>query len=119
MPTIKSGHEDGRLPVDLVISAHIRLAAQEGVPIVILRRGDPQSGTILLKINRLDGNAHLLMQARRGDELVWSPQAAIDPMPERDADSIMASQAEFDPDLWLIEIEDRQGRHWFPGKRLT
>lgn len=109
---------DGRLPVDLVVSAHIRLAAQQGVPIVIVRRGDPQSGAILLKINRLDGSAHVLMQARKGEELVWSAAARNDPMPEADADRLLQSQGAFDPDLWLIEIEDRLGRHWFPGERV-
>ncbi|MEJ0063766.1 MAG: DUF1491 family protein [Alphaproteobacteria bacterium] len=110
---------DTRLPAELVVSAHIRLAAQQGVPIVVVRKGDPQGGAILLKINRLDGTAHLLTQVRADSELVWSPLQALDPMPEADADSLMRRQGEFDPDLWLIEIEDRQGRHWFPGKRVT
>lgn len=111
--------EDGRLPVALVISAQIRVAAQQGIPIVIVRRGDDKSGAILLKINRLDGTAHLLMQARRNGTLVWSPLSQKDPLPEADAEQIFHKQADFDPDLWLIEVEDRAGRHWFPGDRVA
>ncbi len=110
---------DARLPVDLVIGATVRLAAQQGVPVVVVRRGDPQSGAIALKINRLDGTAHVLVQARRGDDLVWTPAARADPMPEAEADRLLRDQGAFDPDLWLIEIEDRLGRHWFPGRRMT
>ena len=35
---------------------------------------------------------------------------------EKDADAYLAQQAKTDPDAWLIEIEDKQGRVWFPGK---
>ncbi|MBI1274094.1 MAG: DUF1491 family protein [Alphaproteobacteria bacterium] len=108
---------DDRLRTDLIVNAQIRTAAAEGVPIVVIRKGDLAGGTILLKINRLDGHAHLLTQVRIGDELVWSPLTKTDPLPEKEADSAMRQQASYDPDLWLIEIEDKQGRHWFPGKR--
>lgn len=111
--------EDGRLPVALVIGAQIRTAAQQGIPIVIVRRGDAQSGAILLKINRLDGTAHVLMQARQNGVLVWTPFGKNDPLPETEADQLFMKQADFDPDLWLIEVEDRAGRHWFPGDRLA
>jgi hypothetical protein len=111
--------EDGRLPIVLVISAQIRTAAQQGVPMVIVRRGDNHSGAILLKINRLDGTAHLLTQARQNNVLVWSPLSRQDPLPEPEAEQLFQKQAAFDPDLWLIEIEDRAGRHWFPGERAT
>ena len=109
---------DDRLPTDLMISAHIRIAAREGVPITIRRRGDNDSGTIILKVNHLDGTARVLSQVRYDDELVWSPVSRIDPMSEADADRYLDRQAEIDPDSWLLEIEDRKGRHWFGGRVL-
>lgn len=108
-----------RLPVDLVINATIRTAAKEGVPITIVKKGDRSSGSIVLKINRLDGTAHLWSQVRMDEELVWCPLGATDPLPEPEADQLMHKQAAFDPDLWLIEIEDKQARPWFAGKRVT
>ena len=107
------------LPTEMLISAQRRVAAREGVPLTVVRKGYGSVGTILLKINRLDGTARVLSQVRYDDELVWSPVSRTDPMPERDADAYMAKQAEVDPDLWIIEIEDKQGRHWFPGKIIS
>ncbi len=104
------------LPAGLSIAAHIRTAAREGIPIVVIRRGDETRGAIFLKINMLDGTARVLAQVRMGDELIWNPITREDPLPESEADRCLERQAEIDPDSWLIEIEDRQGRHWFPGR---
>jgi hypothetical protein len=30
---------------------------------------------------------------------------------ERDVDASLSKQRSFDPDLWVIEVEDRQGRN--------
>ncbi len=110
---------DDRLPTKLLVGAQIRQAAVQGVPITVLRSGDPQSGAIVLKINRLDGTAHVLLQMRQDEELVWSPADKQDPLPEAQADALVTRQGHYDPDVWLIEIEDRTGNHWFPGRRLA
>jgi hypothetical protein len=107
------------ISTELLISAQRRIAANEGVPLTIVRRGYNAVGTILLKINRLDGTARVLSQIRYNDELVWSPVSRTDPMPDRDAEAYLAKQANIDPDLWIVEIEDKQGRHWFPGKVIA
>ena len=103
------------LPASFLISAQIRIAAREGVPIVVRRRGDETQGAIILKINRLDNTAHVLAQVRIDDKSMWSPVSRTDPMPEADAERYLEKQAKIDPDTWIIEIEDKQGRHWFPG----
>ena len=107
---------DGRLATDLYVSAHIRTAAREGVPMTVVRKGDPSSGSLILKINLLNGTARVLIEARFDEERVWTPATRTDPMDEREAEAYMARQAEVDPDAWLIEIEDKKGRVWFPGK---
>lgn len=107
------------LPTDLLVNAQIRIAASHGVPIIVRRRGHSSSGTILLKINRLDGTVHLLTQVRSDDEPVWVSVTATDTVPEAEADRYLERQAQFDPDLWILEIEDKQGRHWFEGRRIT
>lgn len=101
------------LPTGLLVSAQIQIASKQGIPVTIRHRGDNHSGVIVLKINRLDGTAHVLTQARDGDEVVWT---ASDPMPEKEADLYLDRQVDIDPDTWLIEVEDRQGRPWFPGR---
>ncbi|HUY68131.1 MAG TPA: DUF1491 family protein [Alphaproteobacteria bacterium] len=107
---------DDGISTELLVGAQIRTAAREGVAIVVRRRGDRQSGTILLKVNRLDGTARVLTQVRIDEELVWSPVSRTDPLPEAEAELYLEKQARFDPDCWQLEIEDREGRHWFPGR---
>jgi hypothetical protein len=111
--------EDASLPTDMLVSAYIRIAAKDHVPIVVRRRGHNASGTIVIKINLLNGEARVLTQVRFGDELVWSPITRTDPMADGEAEKLMEQQSDIDPDSWLIEIEDRQGRHWLPGRIVT
>lgn len=105
-----------RPPPGFLIGAQIRRAAQHGVPIVVRRKGDETQGAIILKINRLDGTAHVLTQARMDEEIVWNPVSKSDPLPEAEAERHLEKQASVDPDIWIVEIEDRKGRVWFPGK---
>ena len=106
------------LPLDLLVSAQIRIAGREGVPVIIRKRGD-DSGSLILKINLLNGTARVLTQIRNNDELVWCPVSRTDPMPEAEAETYLEKQIAIDPDLWLVEVEDKQGRHWFPGRLLA
>ncbi|MDR3425698.1 MAG: DUF1491 family protein [Alphaproteobacteria bacterium] len=110
---------EDRLSTDLYVSAMTRLAAREGVPVMVLHRGDPSSGTLILKINLLNGTARILIEARYNDARVWTPATPTDPMTEKDADAYLSRQTQVDPDAWLIEIEDKQGRIWFPGKIVS
>jgi len=105
-----------KLPTDLTVMAQMRTAALEGIPIIIRRRGDKTSGVIVLKINRLDGTSRVLTQVCYDDEFVWSPVSSNDPMPEAEAENYLSRQIDIDPDSWILEIEDKEGRHWFPGR---
>ena len=107
---------DDRPATDLLVSATIHIAAREGVPITVIHRGDPSSGTLILKINLLNGTARVLVEARYGDTRIWTPATLSDLMSDSAAEAYLSRQAGTDPDVWLIEIEDKKGRIWFPGK---
>ena len=109
---------DDRLPTGLWVMAHIRAADAQGVPMMVLRKGEPGRGTVILKINRLDGRFTVLVQVRENERLSWSRGSGSDPVDEATADAYIARQTRYDPDVWVIEIEDRQGRHWFEGDVL-
>lgn len=104
------------LPTDLRIAAQRRIAAAAGIPMIVVHKGDANSGTIYLKINRLDGTAEVLSQVRTENGIAWMSTTGSKGQPEKEADAYLAQQSDFDPDLWIIEIEDKQGRHWFPEK---
>ena len=107
------------LPTDFTVAATIRLAANEGVPITVVRHGYDSSGAIVLKINLLNGTARVLERVRYDEALVWMPVSAADPMAEVEADRYLEKQAQIDPDCWIVEVEDRRGRHWFDGKVMA
>lgn len=109
---------DDRLPTHLWVMAHIRAADAQGVPMMVARKGDPSRGTVILKINRLDRSFVVLVQVRDGENLSWSRGTGADPVSEPEADTYIARQTRYDPDVWVIEVEDRQGRPWFEGKLL-
>lgn len=108
--------DDERLPTELWVMAHVRAADAQGVPMTVMRKGDRSRGTVLLKINQLDGRFTVLSQVRRDERLVWSRATGAAPVDEAAADSYIARQIKYDPDLWVVEVEDRQGRPWFEGK---
>ncbi len=105
-----------RIKAGIWVSAYIRRLNAMAVPALIVRRGDPDAGAIFIKINTLDGLARLLRPAVAGkegaeDERFWS-FAFPAPREEQEIDRHLARQREFDADLWVIEIEDKAGRHF-------
>ena len=100
------------LSSDLWVGALIRRAEQGGAFAMVARKGDARAGAVLVKVvNRQAGTARLFAEARRGDgESVWmEPQASTG---EPDLDVYIERAARRDPDLWVVEIEDREGRHF-------
>ncbi len=105
---------DGRLPTELWLMAGLRRCSAEAVPAVVVRRGEKQSGTVILKINQLADGCRILTQGRDLDgELTWF--AALDGalIEEREADAYIDRATSRDPDVWVVEIEHREGWHPF------
>lgn len=104
-----------RLTTELWVSLHLHAGSAQGIPMVVARRGDRARGSVLLKLNRLDHGCTVLTQVRRNGRLCWGRGTGPEPVSERDADLYIERQVRYDPDVWVIEIEDRQGRHVFEG----
>jgi hypothetical protein len=103
---------EARLKAAIWVKAHIRRCATAGIHAVVVRHGDDTAGSVLIKLNRLDGGCSVLSPSNRGDGLrIWLRATGADFVPETDADGYIGRQLKRDPDLWVIEIEDREGRH--------
>ncbi len=100
------------LSTDIWVGALIRRAELGGAFAVVARKGDPRAGAVLVKVlNRGDGTARLYSEATRGDgERVWMQPVAS--QQEADLDAYIERSRRIDPDLWVVEIEDREGRHF-------
>ncbi len=100
------------LSTDIWVGALLRRAGLSGAFAVVARRGDARAGAVLVRVvNRRRGEEALYAEAVRGDgERVW-----MQPRPDADAvtlDAYVERAARIDPDLWVVEIEDPEGRHF-------
>ena len=110
---------DDRLPTDVWVMAQVRRCNGEGIPAYVVQKGHARVGTVMLKINQLDDRCRVLSQMRDLDGVMgWLPGLGGGAVPEADADAYIARAIERDPDLWVIEIEDREGLNPFEGKEL-
>jgi hypothetical protein len=99
---------------DVWASALMRRAEIGGASAFLNKRGDAERGAVLVKVATLDGRARLFEPALgpNGDTIWLDVTRAEAGDPEADIDAAVALQLRRDPDLWVIEIEDRAGRHF-------
>ncbi len=107
-----------RLKSELWVKAYLRRASLAGSPGVVARKGDADAGIILIKIARLDGTCDLYGPQPAGlgsddGERRWVCVASH--AAEAQIDARLVGETKLDPDAWIIEIEDRQGRHHLEG----
>lgn len=108
-----------RLSTEILVQGHIRQCFAQGLTAIVAHKGDAWGGAILIKLNLLGPGCKLLTQTRDQDgEIAWLQVQAGALLSEADADAYIARSVQRDPDLWVVEIEDRAGRNPFPGKIL-
>lgn len=106
-----------RLRSKLWVQAQLRLCDAEAIPAVVSRRGDPDAGSILVKIWRGHGDCVVYTQmVTMNGAPGWMRATGEAPVAEAEADAYVARQAKRDSDLWVLEIEDVQGRYQIDGE---
>src|ERR1700722_17734116 len=109
-------HSTPRLKAGIFVRGLIRRVQVAGAAAFVVRMGSEEAGAVILKISKLDGTCLLLNQARVGDgALVWS-QPLGGWCEEGRAGAWLEKQVKGDPDLWIVEIEDREGRAFVDEK---
>ena len=98
-----------RLASGVWVSAYLTRLRLADIPAFVVARGDETAGAVLVKLNTLDGNAKAFQRSfdMMTGERTWMVLAEG---VEQDVDVSVAKQRCFDSDLWVIEVEDRQGR---------
>ena len=99
-----------KLTADIWVSAYLTRLRLQDIPAFVVKRGDNTAGAVLIKLNTLDGQAICYQRSfdlMTGDRKWVVLVEGID----LDVDASIAKQRGFDPDLWVIEVEDKQGRH--------
>ncbi len=116
-----------RLKTGIWVSAQLRLCDQQTIPAVIIKRGDIDAGGVLLKINRLGTGCTVLARVFDGDgNRVWMVVAGGGAEGskqhlemETSSDAYIAREINIDPDLWVVEIEDRDGAYAPDGEIIN
>ena len=107
-----------RLKSAIFVSALLRRASVEGAFGVVARRGAEEAGAIFVKVVAPDGTAALYGPAPQTafDEAYPADRKFVEMVPpgrpEAEADARIAREAKFDPDIFVVAIEDRDGRHF-------
>jgi hypothetical protein len=105
-----------RLKAGIFVRALIRRAEVAGAQAYVVRKGSEEAGAVFLKVSRLDGTCTVLNQATAGEgERVWARPLG-ESCDEARASAYFEKQKKFDPDLWIVEIEDRKGRAFVDEK---
>ena len=99
-----------RLSTDFWVHAYLTRLRLLDIPAYVMSHGDDMAGAVLVKLSTLDGRAQAFQRgfdlsggARRWVTLVEGDECVVD--------AAISRQRAFDPDLWVIEVEDRAGRH--------
>ena len=99
-----------RLTTDFWVGAYLTRLRLYDIPAFVTSKGDATAGAVLIKMNTLDGKAVCYQRSfdLMSGEREW---AILSEGAEADVDASLSKQRSFDPDLWVIEVEDKQGRH--------
>ena len=111
---------EARLKSQVIVQSTIRRASMRGIVATVVRRGDPDAGAIYVILNRgRDAGCTVLAPTRDyyRDLTWWRKATCDDPVPEADAEAYLERERRVDPDLWVLEIEDRDG--WNPFEEET
>jgi hypothetical protein len=99
------------------VAAYVRRCHIEGAYAVVRRRGASEAGAIFVVLDCLDGRCTLFVQAPQSlipdDDIRDRLFVAVDTVTDALAVSErLAREEKFDPDLWVVDVEDRNGRHF-------
>jgi hypothetical protein len=109
-----------RLKSGIWVAAYLRRCQIEGAFAAVRRRGAEEAGAVFIIVNRLDGTATLygpapqsaFDDAQPAERIFTAVLGSAAPVPEADVEARLVREMRFDPDLWVLEIEDRDGRHF-------
>ena len=101
--------EKSRIPTHIWVEAEVRRLTSEGYGVYVAARGDKTGGMVLQKISNMAGECKLMgLQRDLLGKLVWIHVLQDEIVEEREADAYIKRAIARDPDLWVLEIDDRE-----------
>lgn len=102
-----------RLKSEIWVHAFLRRSLVQGLYGAVLRKGAAEAGAVYVVINRLDGTVRVLgpppgSAIDESGERIWAE--VIPPVTvAAEVGAFIARLVKFDPDIWVVEVEDRAG----------
>jgi hypothetical protein len=113
----RRGAAMARLATGIWVSAYLMRLSVEGIHAHVVRKGDGTAGAVAVKVALMNGRASFFTRGYGADgKIAW--QAQIADAGEAEVDAALARQRGYDPDLWVIEVEDPRGRHMLDAPGL-
>ncbi|MCI5048255.1 MAG: DUF1491 family protein [Aquisalinus sp.] len=101
-----------RLKTEIFIRAWLRRAQSEGAFATVARKGDPDGGLVIVKAINTDRQACAWIETYAVEEKNrWRPLTETF-LAEIEVNEKISRELNFDRDLWLVEVEDRDGRNF-------
>lgn len=92
----------------------MRQLSDRGIGAYVRQKGDAERGTLLVRVDCLNGQHRIFSQHRDLDgNLAWMIATKDDPCDAETAETYIQRAIQRDPDLWVIEIDDRLGHNPF------
>lgn len=105
-----------RLRSDIWVAAYLRRTAVEGAYAVLRKRGAAEAGAIYVLVDRADRMAALFVPGPvdidSGGERRWRRAHSAEWVDPFVAEAQLKRELKNDPDLWIVEVESRDGSHW-------
>ena len=98
-----------RLTAGFWVAAYVNRLRLAAIPVFVTQKGDATAGAVVVKVATLDGQARAFQRSfdLMSDRRVW---VVLAEGAEREVDAALARQRARDPDLWVLELEDKAGR---------
>ena len=98
-----------RIKAEIWVAAYRAMLEKQGIPIYVNKTGDKSAGAIMVKVSTRGDQASLYHRVpNTNGQRCWT---LFDSNSEEAINETINKQCSFDPDLWVLEVEDPKGRH--------
>ena len=106
--------ERDRLKSSIWIQSQIRICSINNLSAYVIKKGHQDAGVIFIQINKLNGKNDIYYQTRAiTGQISWSKVKNDKSFTQKEACNYLEKQKQYDPDLWILEIEDPEGKYEF------
>ncbi len=102
------------LKAEIWVKAHLRRCFSSGLTAVIANSGAPEAGAIHVQVTISSSQVRVFAPApgpayNEDGQRTWSQPLGNEPVTPEKASEYFNRQKSFDPDIWIVDIDDRHG----------